>query len=173
MNEAIAAANLTTLFYDPDTEPIRSFTGRWLFLSNFFTPAVLVFEGIEYQNSEAAFNAGKTVDPLVRRWVAAATTPAEAKTRGNNRTVVILRPDWDNRVRYEVMNDVLHAKFLTHPVRTQALLSTGNALLVEGNRHHDNVWGDCTCARPTCIAPGQNNLGRLLMALRAEVRATT
>ena len=46
-------------------------------------------------------------------------------------------------------------------------LATGGAVLVEGNTWHDNYWGCCTCSR--CAGRrGRNNLGRLLMKLRAE-----
>lgn len=145
---------------------IDQFRGRWAFLSNFH-PAPLTWEGIEYPTSEHAFNAGKTEDWARRRWIADAPPPREAKRRGRS---VPLRPDWDVRVRFEVMAAVLRAKFGCHPGRVDALLSTGSAVLVEGNTWHDNVWGDCQCGRPACAEPGANHLGRLLMELRAQLR---
>lgn len=60
-------------------------------------------------------------------------------------------------------------KFTAHPARVAALLSTGEATLVEGNRHHDQHWGICVCKRHH--GQGENHLGRLLMALRAELLA--
>lgn len=80
-----------------------------------------------------------------------------------------LRPDWDN-IRYQVMEQVLWAKFTCHPGRIEALLSTEDALLVEGNHWHDQHWGCCMCGREKCAEPGQNHLGRLLMELRDELR---
>lgn len=145
---------------------IDDFRGQWMFLSNFHR-APLAWDGDTYPTSEHAFNAGKTLDRDRRRWVAAAPTPMEAKRRGRS---VQLRDGWDDRVRYEVMADVLHAKFTCHPGRVEALLSTGDALLVEGNRWHDNEWGDCRCGRPACAAEGGNMLGRMLMRLRDELR---
>lgn len=163
-----AAANLSVLLYNPDAPVIDKFSGQWAFLSNFFT-SVLVYEGIEYQTAEAAFNAGKTLDPDLRRRIAAAPSPSKAKYLGRS---VALRPNWDESVRYDVMADVLRAKFLCDPRRTQALLSTGASLLIEGVHWHDQHWGSCSCGRPECEAPGQNHLGRMLMALRSEIRAT-
>lgn len=151
---------------DTTTLPvIDDFRGRYGFLSNFHR-APLVWEGITYPTSEHAFNAGKTLDMGQREWIAAAPTPREAKRLGRS---VQLRPGWDERVRFEVMAEVLRAKFCCHPGRIDALLSTGDALLVEGNTWHDNVWGDCRCSRPACVKPGGNHLGRLLMELRAEL----
>ncbi len=147
------------------TRTIMQFRGAWAFLSN-FQPAVLDWEGITYPTSEHAFNAGKTTDEDARRWIAVAPTPREAKRRGR---AVQLRPGWDERVRFEVMADVLRAKFACRPERVAALVGTGDAVLVEGNTWHDNVWGDCHCGRPACAGAGANHLGRLLMELRAEL----
>lgn len=154
---------------------IDDFRGRWAFLSNFH-PAALVWQGITYPTSEHAFNAGKSLSVETRQWIAAAPTPREGKARGRR---VPLRPGWDQRIRYEVMASVLRAKFCARPERVTALLSTGDALLVEGNVWHDQHWGDCRCnrlgpplRREACAGQGANHLGRMLMELRAELHAT-
>lgn len=144
---------------------ITRFAGRWAFLSNFH-PAPLVWEQIEYPTSEHAFNAGKSLRMDERLWIAAAPTPGEAKRRGRS---VHLRPCWDERVRYQVMAEVLRAKFADPQLAAQ-LLATGDATLVEGVTWHDQCWADCLCGRPQCARPGENHLGRLLMDLRAELR---
>jgi ribA/ribD-fused uncharacterized protein len=149
---------------DAPTE-IREFRGRWAFLSNFHR-AELLWEGIQYPTSEHAFNAGKTLDLDARRDIARAPTPREAKRCGRQ---VQLRPLWDERIRYEVMAEVLHAKFSARPERGEALLSTGDAVLVEGNRWHDVTWGRCLCVRHG--GAGENRLGKMLMALRDAYRA--
>lgn len=146
---------------------IDSFSGRYHFLSNFF-PAALIWEGAQYPTSEHAFNAGKSLDLKQRAWVASASGPYEAKRRGQ---LVNLRADWDKRVRYLVMAEVLEAKFTAHPARVEALLATGDAALIEGNRWNDQIWGDCRCGKTACRGPGQNHLGRLLTALRDYLRA--
>jgi len=153
---------------------IESFSGEYAFLSNFaWTP--VMFEGIEYPTAEHAFAAAKTTDDEMRRKIALTSKPGEAKRYGRS---VALRPDWDKRVRYEAMAEILRSKFgkETHEERRMFrtkhrtwLQSTGDALLVEGNRHHDNHWGDCSCPEHR-ETPGANHLGRLLMAIRSTLR---
>jgi ribA/ribD-fused uncharacterized protein len=146
---------------------IVRFRGRWSLLCNFH-PAPVAWQGITYPTSEHAFNAGKTFDAILRRRIALAPTPQVAKRLGRRYP---LRPDWDIAVRYDVMREVLHAKFTQHPFRRELLLSTGEAHLTEGNTWHDQHWGNCTCGiRPACDLPGLNYLGRMLMQLRDELR---
>jgi predicted NAD-dependent protein-ADP-ribosyltransferase YbiA (DUF1768 family) len=61
-------------------------------------------------------------------------------------------------------------KFLDHPELAAELLETGEALLIEGNTWHDQIWGDCRCGRPECAEPGLNLLGQILMSVREMVR---
>ncbi|GGS84972.1 hypothetical protein GCM10010156_49480 [Planobispora rosea] len=151
---------------------ITRFTGASAFLSNFSDITVeIVSTGnslpVVYPTAEHAFNAAKTTDPDERAWVIAAPTPAEAKRRGRR---VTLRPHWDHRVRYQAMDSVLRAKFPPGREVTALLLATGQAFLEEGNSWHDNTWGNCTCGRRACAAPGANFLGHMLMRLR-DIRA--
>ena len=52
-----------------------------------------------------------------------------------------------NRVRLQVMKDLVRKKF-KDPVLRNALIYTGDRELIEGNHWHDNFWGDCDC--PPC-----------------------
>lgn len=142
---------------------IDDFRGRWAFLSNFY-PAPLIWQGIKFPTAEHALHAGKTNDRGLRNAIAIASTPRLAKKMG--RRLIDLPDTWDTFTRYRVMAEVLRAKFTAHPGRVQALLSTGSAVLVEGNYWHDQHWGDCRCGRPACRTPGGNHLGWGLMALR-------
>ncbi|MEU1761168.1 NADAR family protein [Micromonospora sp. NPDC005652] len=144
---------------------INNFRGRWAFLSNFHR-APLWWEGLNFPTSEHAFNAGKTLIREERVWVRDAPKALVAKQRGRK---VTLRPEWDEQVRYEVMASVLRAKFTAHPGRIDALLSTGDAELIEGTTGWcDTTWGRCFC--PRHMGAGENHLGRLLMELRAELK---
>ena len=145
---------------------IDRFADKYFFLSNFFRHAVCGAHGQVYPTAEAAFHGGKTDDPALRAWVAAAPTPRIAKARGRK---VPLRPDWNDH-RHVVMRAVLTTKF-SDPVLADRLLGTGDAVLVEGNTWHDQFWGCCRCGRTACRAPGQNWLGRYLMAVRQELVA--
>ncbi|RSM68688.1 hypothetical protein DL991_41195 [Amycolatopsis sp. WAC 01375] len=142
---------------------INGFHGHHRFLSNFHEQPV-TWDGITYPSGEAGYNAGKTLDPQQRAWIAAAPSPGEAKRRGRQ---VQLRDDWDDLHRYAVMQDVIEAKFTDPALRTR-LLETGNALLVERNTWHDQTWGCCSCPRHQAV-PGRNLLGRYLMDHRARL----
>ncbi len=149
---------------------IARFSGQHRFLSNFF-PAMLVWEGFYWPTSEHAFNGGKTLDIETRIKILAAPTPTEAKRLGGPPSrggIVQLRPRWDEEVRYQVMAEVLRAKFTCRVEREQKLLATGDAVLEEGNDWHDTHWGICYCS--THGGTGENHLGRLLMELRAQMR---
>lgn len=156
--------------WDPRVEPIVWFRGPYRFLSNYMPAPFHDADSRLWASSEHRFNALKTLDPTEQEWVASAPDPAEAKKRGNNRTGrITLREGWDTRVRYDVMAETLHYKFTAHPGRTQALLNTGGALLVETTNWNDQTWGNCVCGRPSCAEPGQNHLGRSLMRLRSAL----
>ena len=78
-----------------------------------------------------------------------------------------LPANWDTAF-YDIMNEILRAKFSV-PELAEKLLTTGDAYLEEGNRWHDNRWGNCTCER--CSAKeGQNQLGKILMNIRTELQ---
>jgi ribA/ribD-fused uncharacterized protein len=142
---------------------VNGFSGDHLFLSNFYEHP-LTWDGDAYPSGEAAYNAGKTLDPQWRAWIAAAPSPGEAKRRGRR---VELRPGWDDLHRYVVMQQVLEAKF-GDPVLAERLLATGTACLIERNTWHDQTWGCCSCPRHQ-PALGKNLLGRYLMRRRAQL----
>lgn len=133
------------------------------FLSNFY-PVTVSFEGERYAAVEDAFQAAKTLDPKERMLIQLCQTPADARKCGRK---VTLRPDW-NAVKVNIMLDLLRQKF-SNPTLRELLLATGDAELVEGNQHHDNFWGNCTCRRCAEIE-GKNQLGELLMQVRSELR---
>jgi ribA/ribD-fused uncharacterized protein len=141
---------------------VNGFTGDTRFLS-MFSPHPVTWQGQRYPTGEAAFHAGKTDDPQLRAWIAAASTPAEAKRRGRQ---VPLRAGWDEHHRHVVMQQVIENKF-TDPDLAAQLLATGDDLLVERNTWHDQTWGCCSCSRHQAV-PGQNLLGRYLMGHRAR-----
>lgn len=135
--------------------PVLWFKGEHEFLSNFY-PAETWCDGVVYPTSEHAYQAAKTADLAERARVLAAVGPADAKRVGRTLT---LRPDWED-VKVSVMEAVLRSKFRDPDLRAR-LLATGEAELVEGNCWSNVFWG-------VCDGVGENQLGRLLMRLRAE-----
>jgi hypothetical protein len=142
-----------------DAPVIREFRGRHNFLSNFF-PSAIVVDGIRFPTVEHAFAAAKTHDLATKQRIAAAATPGAAKYAGRR---VALRADWE-AVKNDVMLDLLRTKFTRHPNLGALLLDTGDALLFEGNRWNDRVWG--VDAR---TGEGENRLGQILMQVRGEL----
>jgi ribA/ribD-fused uncharacterized protein len=135
---------------------IDSFAGEYRFLSNFY-PAKCTFEGVEYDTSEHAYQAAKTIDELEREVIREAKSAGAAKRLGKK---VTLRDDW-NSIKISVMRDVLKSKF-SDPVLAQLLIDTGDVEIIESNTWGDTFWG-------VCNGHGENWLGRCLMGLRASM----
>lgn len=144
------------------TNSVISFNGQYKFLSNFHSSQI-EFEGLVYPTVEHAYQAAKTLDNIVREFIRNQVTPGEAKRAGRN---ISLREDWED-VKLTIMATLLRKKFYD-PVLKAALLQTGEAELKELNYWHDQFWGSCTCLKHNDT--GDNNLGRLLMELREELR---
>jgi hypothetical protein len=138
------------------SDRIDSFRGEFFFLSNFYEAPVL-YDGIVYQNNEAAFQAQKCQNYADRQKFAE-LNPTEARHRGR---AVPLRKDWE-KVKISVMGEIVRAKFEQNPNLAEKLLSTQDAYLEEGNTWGDRTWG-------TVNGAGANHLGRILMEIRNEM----
>ena len=138
---------------------IDSFRGKYYFLSNFF-PAEVTYNGLTYQNNEAAFQAQKTYSKE-ERIEFTTLEPRDAKRRGRR---VRLRKDWE-QVKDRIMEEIVRAKFSQNEELKEQLLATGDAQLVEGNRWNDRYWGVDIRS-----GVGQNHLGKILMKVRSELR---
>ena len=136
---------------------ITSFRDEYFFLSNFY-PCDIEFNYLTYHSAEAAFQAQKCLD-VGERNVFTELSPSQAKRRGKQ---VKLRPDWED-VKLEIMKSIVFQKFIQHPTLMDKLLDTGDAELIEGNNWHDTFWG-------VCKGKGQNNLGKILMEVRKDIR---
>lgn len=143
---------------------IDSFREEFRFLSNFYQTPV-TYKGLTYPNGEAAFQAQKCQSEEDKVKYTLVNNPVRAKQMGKKEPGV--PTNW-RELSMEIMLGVLRAKFSV-PEMAEKLLATGDAELVEGNNHHDNLWGDCIC--PKCVNKvGQNRLGKLLMQVRGELK---
>lgn len=142
---------------------INNFDKDYAFLSNFYD-APIIYEGITYLNSEAAFQAAKTLN-LKERQKFSTLNPSQAKKAGRK---LDLREDWEE-VKNQVMYDICYAKFSSNTHLKLLLMTTKDEELVEGNWWHDNYWGDCSCDKCKDII-GRNELGRILMQIRDNLK---
>ncbi len=137
---------------------IDRFDGEDFFLSNFYPG--------DKTSLEHAFQSAKTHNPLEKKEIMAKTTPGKAKRAGRKAT---LREDWED-MKVLIMWLLMERKF-SNPVLQGLLLATDDEELIEGNRHHDNFWGNCVCSRIVCVnTPGKNMSGKLLMGLRKRIK---
>ncbi len=138
------------------SEVIDQFRGEFHWLSNFYSCPV-PFEGLTFSNSEAAFQAAKSLDMKERvKFVDLAA--GQSKKLGRR---VELRPDWEE-VKIDIMRQVLKSKFTQNLELREKLVATGDTELIEGNNWNDTFWG-------VCRGKGRNHLGKLLMEVRAEL----
>lgn len=140
---------------------IVNFSGKNKFLSNFFRYP-FEYNGLIFKTSEHAYQYEKALLENEKYSILHAGTASECKILGHKCTMV---DNWDN-IKFDKMYNILKSKFAVEKLRTK-LLDTGTSMLVEENYWHDNIWGDCICKK--CITRnGANNLGKILMRIRAE-----
>lgn len=131
---------------------INEFNGQYRWLSNFWLCPV-VYDGLVYPSTENAYQAAKLVG--LNRMNFTVCSPGKAKRLGRelgNHT------DWDIE-KLEVMNAVLLQKFCPESFLAEKLIVTSPMEIVEGNAWNDTFWG-------VCKGEGENNLGKLIMAIR-------
>lgn len=159
-----------TLFNDDGKEApkcIALFKKEWDILSNFniFNSWPIHYEApFGHFDVETPYQAAKTNDQSRKEeiWKAGMDHgPSAAKRLGSDKRKTILRDNWDE-IKLSVMSELVQKKFDV-PHRKNKLMSTGYAVLVEGNRHRDTYWG-------ICDRKGCNALGILQMAIRMYSR---
>lgn len=135
---------------------VEGFFNEYRFLSNFHLVRIK-YEGIVYPSTEHAYQACKSLDPLVRSEISKLQTPKEARRFGQK---LKIRRDFDS-VKLRIMEDVNRIKFQDVHL-AERLKNTGDAYLEETNWWGDKFWG-------VCDGIGENNLGKILMKIRSEL----
>jgi len=143
---------------------IDRFIGQYSFLSNFAYCDNLEIFGDNYKTAEHAFQAMKSINPDERNYIRNCDTSGQAKRAGKK---ITLREDWDE-IKVGIMNYIVLAKFTQNNYFKELLLLTGSDILIEGNKWHDNFWGNCSCPKCKNI-DGLNHLGKILMIVRSEI----
>jgi ribA/ribD-fused uncharacterized protein len=115
-----------------------------------------------YRTNEHFYVAMKSMDWNVRKHIMELQSPGKVKRFG--RTLQI-REDWDE-IRIPTMRKGLEYKFSKHnPTLRQKLIDTGDQYIQEGNTWGDSFWGHCFIDEM-----GKNNLGKLIMERREEIK---
>ena len=140
-----------------DDNNIKGFFDDYSWLSNFH-PCSVMFKGLVFKSSEAAYQAAKSLDPA--DWLRfSQMTASESKREGK---VVKIREDW-NDVKYNIMYDIVLDKFLRNKDLREKLLNTGDKYLEETNWWKDKIWG-------VYNGEGTNWLGKILMDVRSKLK---
>jgi len=137
---------------------VVSFDGEHEFLSNFY-PCEVFYAGRLWATSEHAYQAAKFASDVDKDIIAQCRTPGRAKLAAEKMKPRI-RPEWDDLLKLEVMEDILHIKF-HYPAMRKKLHATGKVELIEGNTWRDTFWG-------VCNGTGHNWLGNILMVIRSK-----
>lgn len=165
------STNHTAIARGLDTESqIFFYEQDHYYLSN-FSAFTLVWQGIRFDTSEAAYQWQKFKMPaglpesIVQRQIresirTAASAHDAFKIAEANREH--RRLEWDI-ARESVMKAILHAKVAQHEYVRRKLLETGDRELIE-NSWRDDVWGWGK------NRDGHNLLGNLWMEVRMEIR---
>jgi len=152
--------------YDKERNMILQFRGEYEWLSNFYQCEV-EYEGELYPSVENAYQAAKTYQFNRKRFKNC--SPSEARKLGKR---IPMEYGFDSR-KIKIMKQLLISKFTRNPELKEKLLTTGNAILVEGNTWGDKFWGvdlNSPCKECEYGYEGKNMLGKLLMEVREELR---
>lgn len=147
-----------------------SASGQHHFLSNFWPckvtlPAEGGLPAMEFDSTEKAYMAWKTLDPGLRRKIQS-MSPGDAK-KFTHRDDFLTRPDYSDAGRLAIMQELVTQKFSTrNPDLRAKLIATHDATLVEGN-----TWGDRFFGFDLVAGCGENHLGRILMTVRRSILA--
>lgn len=134
--------------------------GTYGCFSNFSRHPVILKNRV-WKTSEHYFQAQKFAGTLHEDAIYHAATPGIAAGMGRDRNRP-LRSDWE-KVKDEVMYQVVRAKFWQNEQIRKVLLATNDDVLVEHTKN-DKYWGDGG------DGSGKNMLGIILMRVRQEFR---
>ena len=141
------------------------------FLSNFYPyknkngdthpcPVTVIYRGLIFDCVENAYQAAKAANPADMIQFTK-MTPFHSKKFVDDGGLKV-RSDWDS-IKLHVMTDLVRQKFTNNIGLKNMLLSTGRQRLIEGNDWGDVFWG-------VCEGKGRNNLGKILMKIRKDLK---
>jgi ribA/ribD-fused uncharacterized protein len=135
------------------------------------SPHPIQFDGMEWRTAEALFQALRFDDAEIKEAIRAKKAPMAAKFVARaNKDKMVVQPQ--SPADLENMRRVLRLKLRQHPELRQKLYDTGDATIIEDctsrTRASGKFWG---AALQEGQWVGENQLGKLWMELRDELRA--
>lgn len=139
---------------------IKEFQDEYKWLSNFVSVEIN-FKGRSFSSVEHGYMSEKSNDLEWKKFCSDSNNhPGKVKRKSKK---IVLRDDWES-IKVGVMRELLVLKFSQKPYK-ELLLNTGNLYIQEGNKWGDTFWG---VDLRTNV--GENNLGKLIMSIREELR---
>lgn len=134
----------------------------WYAFDN-FAPFQVEWRGKLYPTSEHAYQAAHFIDnnPDLAEEIRHCRSPKQAQDYANENTDKD-DPDWKDK-KLSIMEEIVRCKLNQHQYIRELLLSTGDKTIVEMN-DKDEFWGWGKSHN------AQNNLGKIWMKLRDELR---
>lgn len=130
------------------------------FLSN-FSRHEFTLDGEKWDTAEHYFQSRKFSKQSIKDRIRSAKSPMDAALIGRDRNNTLVG-DWEI-IKDDVMRVAVFAKFSQNDFLKEALLSTGNSILIEHTKN-DSYWGDGG------NGTGRNMLGIILMEVRELLR---
>lgn len=141
-----------------------------IFVSYFsgYSAHMVEYKGVLYPTAEHAYHCQRYVDPKIQDEIRNARSPFKAWEVSQKYKPQQL-PDF-NEYKIEVMRDICREKLKQHEDVRNALIETGNKLIVKHittGPKADGVWDDGEDGQ------GRNEAGKSWMLLREELRSST
>jgi len=146
---------------------ICGFFGEYRWLSNFY-PCPVTYGGQTFPSSENAYQAAKFPNRTDRLNFYGVTAAASKKL---GRKAPLIPEEWD-KVKLDIMREIVFNKFLKNEDLRLKLLETGDKYLEETNSWKDMFWGVHSPSsniekKHSILKIGKNELGMILMGVRA------
>ncbi len=133
---------------------------KWGEFSNFALYPVKM-NGKTWPTSEHYFQAQKFDNKSYQEKIRKSASPMKAAELGRSRKVKLKR-NWD-KIKDNVMYDVVYAKFRQHKELKEILFQTFDLKIIE-HTENDSYWGDGK------DGTGLNKLGKILMKVREKLK---
>jgi hypothetical protein len=138
---------------------ITKFSGSYRWLSN-FAPCLIFIDGVTYPSVEHAYMSKKSNDESWKIYCSTTQSPIQVKEA--SKTIKLI-DSWELQ-KVDIMLQCLRQKYNQEPYRTN-LIKTGDLYIQEGNYWNDQFWGV-----DIRTGEGKNNLGKLIMFIREELK---